>query len=789
MRRWEARIGRRVADDVARLTLKRRLMLAVTLGLTALSAYLLPGLEIETDVSRLLPEANPVTRLNRALLDETHAGKIMIVDLRGEDLEARLPALVERLQASPFLDQVEATRAQFFGSAMDQVTAAPLYYVPEATLAALAERLSPEGRRAAIAQARTRLAEDPVGGKQVVLQDPLDLRTLFADAASEATGGRWKADSDYLVFASGDRAVLRVTGKALAFDTINTRALLEDIRARLDGFEYDLIGEYPRVARDESRIANDLALSATVSFVLVALFLGFTLRRVGDVVAVFVPVLLSLFWTMPIGGALLGALTPLTMSSAAILMGLGVDFSIHYLAKYREARVHADHASAVRITLRSVGRPLLAALLTTALAFLSFLVAEFDGLRVFGWLLALGLSFAFLSCLIVLPTLLSLTSSRRLEPPRSWVVDRVEAFGRRRGGVALAWALPVIGLAGFGLAAVNGVGFTTDSRSLRPYDAPTWVAEREIERALGHGLYPTAVVIPDGTPVDEVRAGFARMNGALAFTSRPDLSSIAPERPARVRALRAELDGWVAGALADLEAAGFHAAPFRPGLEAMAARLDADAPSALGAPLSLETGDAVLVLAFLSEGLHAIDTWNAVAGEFDAAFGPDVRANNLYAVLSEMERVLNRDMFRSGLLTALIGLLVVIPLSGGLRVGILAAAPAFTTLGAVLGFMSLTGLQLNMSNCVGVPFLLGIGVDAGIHLAAHLRRAGRDAKGGSAAVAVWRTSATTALAFGSLCTAEVPGIASLGVLMMIGVTMAFATSTLALPIWWRGSAR
>ena len=82
---------------------------------------------------------------------------------------------------------------------------------------------------------------------------------------------------------------------------------------------------------------------------------------------------------------------------------------------------------------------------------------------------------------------------------------------------------------------------------------------------------------------------------------------------------------------------------------------------------------------------------------------------------------------------------------------------------------------------VAIPFLLGIGVDDGVHLVARLREGSGIAETGDAVV---RTSVTTILGFGSLLFAATPGLSSLGFIAALGVSCCLCTSLLVLvPLW------
>jgi hypothetical protein len=101
-----------------------------------------------------------------------------------------------------------------------------------------------------------------------------------------------------------------------------------------------------------------------------------------------------------------------------------------------------------------------------------------------------------------------------------------------------------------------------------------------------------------------------------------------------------------------------------------------------------------------------------------------------------------------------------------LRQGLLALAPSALGLLATLALLEVLGLPLTMVSFVAVPFVLGIGVDEGVHMVGHFR--GGSAATGSTGVGVVRTSVGTALGFGALATAASPGLAQLGGLVAFG---------------------
>jgi predicted RND superfamily exporter protein len=97
----------------------------------------------------------------------------------------------------------------------------------------------------------------------------------------------------------------------------------------------------------------------------------------------------------------------------------------------------------------------------------------------------------------------------------------------------------------------------------------------------------------------------------------------------------------------------------------------------------------------------------------------------------------------------------------------------------MVGMMGLAGMKLTVMSVMGLPMIVGIGVDDGVHIVHRWRIEGKGKITqvfASTGKAILLTSATTMLAFGSLVFSLWPGFASLGVAMFIGVGACFLST-------------
>jgi predicted RND superfamily exporter protein len=102
----------------------------------------------------------------------------------------------------------------------------------------------------------------------------------------------------------------------------------------------------------------------------------------------------------------------------------------------------------------------------------------------------------------------------------------------------------------------------------------------------------------------------------------------------------------------------------------------------------------------------------------------------------------------------------------------------------MVGFMYLTGMQITVMNIMGLPMIIGIGIDDGVHIVHRWKNEGKGKVRivfSSTGKAILLTSLTTMLAFGSLVFAIWRGFAHLGGALFLGVGACFLTTVIILP--------
>ena len=153
-----------------------------------------------------------------------------------------------------------------------------------------------------------------------------------------------------------------------------------------------------------SRQTEAIASTVAVALGILALFFWVTLRRpVLGLVAVG-PIVLVLIWilgTMALLGIPYGLITSII---TALSIGIGVDYTIHVIHRYREefSRVRNPETAAIR-TLATTGSALLGSALTTALGFGVLMFSPLAGIQQFGITAAIAIAYSLLVSILVVP--------------------------------------------------------------------------------------------------------------------------------------------------------------------------------------------------------------------------------------------------------------------------------------------------------------------------------------------------------------------------------------------------
>lgn len=143
-------------------------------------------------------------------------------------------------------------------------------------------------------------------------------------------------------------------------------------------------------------LTKDIVLITMISFMLIAILLYADFRRIGITFICLLPLILGIIWmlgTMPLLGVELNFMNSI---AAALILGVGIDYSIHLIHRYLEG-------GGMMMAVDQTGRGIVVAAITTMVGFGSIILSDFPGLSSMGAVTLLGVGYCLLLTLTLLP--------------------------------------------------------------------------------------------------------------------------------------------------------------------------------------------------------------------------------------------------------------------------------------------------------------------------------------------------------------------------------------------------
>jgi hypothetical protein len=261
--------------------------------------------------------------------------------------------------------------------------------------------------------------------------------------------------------------------------------------------------------------------------------------------------LVGIVWALGWLSLTVGHLTILSMAFGSILIGLGIDFGIHLVARY-EREMEAGQASptALGTTLERVGRAILSSAITTAAAFFALGFSSFRGIREFGWIAGWGILSCLVAEMLLLPALL-LWLDRKKDLPRLQAegkngkrdprLERILGWPARHP----RWVVPVAG--GMAILAVlpwGRIRFDYNLLHLQPKGTEAVEWELKLIEAQGNASVFAAVLVDS---LEEAREKARQFEGLPLVSKVESLADYLPadpeERVDRIRRLAPLFEG------------------------------------------------------------------------------------------------------------------------------------------------------------------------------------------------------------------------------------------------------
>lgn len=182
-----------------------------------------------------------------------------------------------------------------------------------------------------------------------------------------------------------------------------------DAAPNIPGVKVSLTGNPPMRATISQLLAHDASFTLMLAALIILLLLFVMERSVTKGLLVFSPLIIGLVWTIGTMGWLNIPLSVATVGLGAMILGLGVEYGVFMLTRYKEERdIGKDQSESLRVAVPSVGVAIFGSGITTIIGFLALTLSTLPMMQKLGITLALGIGFTLISAIFVAPVIIIL---------------------------------------------------------------------------------------------------------------------------------------------------------------------------------------------------------------------------------------------------------------------------------------------------------------------------------------------------------------------------------------------
>ncbi|MDR9417406.1 RND family transporter [Gracilimonas sp.] len=519
------------------------------------------------------------------------------------------------------------------------------------------------------------------------------------------------------------------------------------------------------------------------------------IRMPVPVLIIGIPLLISLVWTFGITYFYLGMLNTMTSVLFVILFGLGIDYGIHFYARYIELRSSGMTVrEAIFETNEKTGEAILVSAFTTATALYILMFADFRGFSEFGFISGTGILLALFGMLYILPALLVILDERL-----NWILisakKKEDQNGPHRYPFSRAIVIVGVVISAFVVGFSGNLSFQYNFSELEP-TFPEYEEFKEFSKNVDDSSKrnPAYIVAENNEQVEEIAAILKER--ARTDTTSPTIESVETlqERfPTSEQEVEQKLDkiAQVRELLQDpflVDREDEELDKLRQASKTTERVSLEQIPDYLKSRFITKDGDVGrFVIVYPSVGLS--DGRQSIAFKDDVGVVTLDDGSEFYAASTSIVAASMLDLMRTEspyMVAATFIFIYFFMLFSfrSFRWSLIAMLPLLVGLLFLFGIMMIFGLQFNIYNLVVLPAILGIGEDSGVHLAHRYREEGKNSMWqvlSSTGQHVTMGSFTTMLGFAGLLFTTHPGLQSIGVMAVIGIGMTLLTSVTLLP--------
>jgi len=483
----------------------------------------------------------------------------------------------------------------------------------------------------------------------------------------------------------------------------------------------------------------------TLVFIIVFVIISF--RRVFFPMLTIYPLILGALLSAMAAYFIYGSLNMFSVSFTMLLLGLGIDFGVHFLSRYME-QSGGDKCANVKYTLKTTGLSIVVGGITTAFAFLAFVIAEFKALEQMGIISGVGVLLLVVTMLFVLPASLMLFPNPKEKESASshHFVGIIKVTQKHRKIVLIA----MLALVAINIMPAMNTKIVGDMEKIYPENLPSKEYEEILSEEFDFNVNTlTAMVKYDEGALDKIQ----------------DLNAL--KHVKNVQSIFSFLPIDQDTTIENLKEQGIELEPVT--IEELPESLKNQYVSQDMLLIEIDPNFNVYDQKKYNEFAHAV---YEIIGTHPVGIAP---------MMNTVIELSKSDIIRITGVCILAVFALLLWMFKSIAKAIKSVLPVVLTVYMTMTLLPMIGFDINVFSIAAFPMIIGIGIDGSIHLMHRIEESRHIDDWAKTIKAIWITSVTTMLGFASLGFINHPGMANLGMTVSVGMLVNFIFIILIIP--------
>ena len=408
------------------------ILLATIIGL----GYLASCIEFEEDITKLIPQTEKSSEVQKVLKQVNFADKIIVHISRSEN--GTLEDLTN--YATTFVDSISVSSKDYIKQIQGQVedddvlhTLDFVYenlplFLEKDDYFKIKNKLHKDSLQA-ITNANYKTLISPSGliAKETILKDPLGLSFIAVKKLQELNFGDDFTIHDGFVLSQDKKHILLFITPTYASSETDKNAVFAEnlyvLQKQLNNtFNNSVLSEYFGGAliavANANQIKRDIQLTIGIAMSILLLILIVFYRKLSVPIILFIPTAIGGLLAVAMLFLIRGKISAISLGIGSVLLGVTLDYALHILTHIRSN----NNAKALYT---EITKPILMSSLTTALAFLCLLFLKSQALQDLGVFAAISVLSASVIALIFIP---QVYRAKTASVKKETIIDRVASY-------------------------------------------------------------------------------------------------------------------------------------------------------------------------------------------------------------------------------------------------------------------------------------------------------------------------------------------------------------------------